>query len=124
MLHLKRIQEFERLQNQAFAPPQGLLDRVEELEERGEPWRVLEAWEEGREEPTWLGVFPGKETAILYVEGESVEGTWDEARNVLLVEEGSPLDLQGRPVSLESLESDEEDEDEGWWEEAEGRRFL
>ena len=122
MQHLKQILELEQLRNQAFIPPHDLLDRVEELEERGEPWCVLEVWTEGREEPSWLAVFPDGEAAILYVEGEGVKGKWDQEHEVFLPEEGEALDLQGRPVSLSSLEAEEEEEDEAWWEEAEAKR--
>lgn len=118
MLHLKRIRELENLRNQPFAPPPDLMSKVEEFGEQDEPWRVIQALPEGQEEPNWLVVFPGDEISTLYLEGREVQGKWDEERQVFFPEEGDPLDLQGHSVSLDSLESAEEDEDEAWWAEA------
>lgn len=79
MVHLKEIKDLEALRSRPASPPYGLLQSAETCEERGEPWRVIEARGDGREEPSWL-LFPEEGTSTLFVEDEVLVGRWDQER--------------------------------------------
>ena len=122
MLHLQRIEDQEQLKGLPYRPPERLLDDIDEAEARGEPWQVLESRSEDEEEPLWVCVFPEREAAdVLYLFGDLYEGHWDAEREVFLAEDGA-YDLYGRPVSLSTLEDEDEEEDTEWEEEMARRK--
>lgn len=122
MLRLAQISDLDRLARQPYDPPPGLVGAVEEAAARGEPWWTLQILPEGAEEPAWLVVFPDRERDLYFLDGEPLQGRWDEGQQVFLAEEGLPLDLQGRRISRESLEEELEAEDAGRAEALERRK--
>ncbi|HEU4950833.1 MAG TPA: hypothetical protein VFT46_02730 [Holophagaceae bacterium] len=122
MLKLAQITDLDRLARQPFDPPPGFVGAVEEAAARGEPWRAIQALPEGALEPGWLLIFPDREEDLYFLEGETFQGRWDEAQQVFLADEGPPLDLLGRRVSLESVVAEREEEDAAWEEDRERRK--
>lgn len=114
MLKLAQITDLDRLARQPYDPPAALVAALETASARSEPWWALQILPEGAEEPSWLVVFPEREGDLYFLDGEAVQGRWDEGQQVFLAEEGLPLDLQGHRVSRESLEEDQEAEEAGW----------
>jgi len=118
MLRIKRIDDLDELRAQSFPPPFALVETLEDTQERGEAWWVLMAYEEGASRAGWVVGFPESGASRFFTEGEELNGRWDGERELFLTEEGPPLDLRGHPVSLATIEEDEEEEDA----EEEGRR--
>lgn len=116
MLRTRLIKDLDQMGTQAFPPPFGLMDLLEEAEVRGEAWCVLMAYGGPAGEVRWLVRFLDSGESLLFLEGEQVQGRWDAERQVFLPEEGPPIDLQGKPVSLsdreEAGEEDAMDEEE------------
>jgi hypothetical protein len=111
MLHTKVIRDLDQMRNLAFPPPYTLVESIEDTEGRGEEWWVLMAYEKNSAHANWVAVFPESEDARFYTEEDQLRGRWDSEHQIFLPEDGSPLDLRAKPVSLASIEEDEEDED-------------
>lgn len=79
MLHIAEIKDLESLRGRPASPPYVVLECAETCEERGEPWRVIEARGDGREDPAWL-LLPEGGKAVLFVEDETLVGRWDPER--------------------------------------------
>lgn len=117
MIQTKRIDELDRLRNDAFSAPSRLLHSLEERDQRGEAWWVLRATREGRSEATWLVVYPNTEEAFLFLEDGPIPGRWAPEHELFSPEEGPSVNLMGDPTSLSELEDEAVDEDEwrsGW----------
>ena len=113
MLRTKRIKDLDQIQTQAFSPPPALLGSVEDAEVRGEAWWVVMAFSDSTGDARWVVVFPDTQQALFFTEGDQLNGRWDQEHELFFPEEGPPLNLLGNPVSLSSVEEDEEEED-GW----------
>jgi hypothetical protein len=111
MLHTKLIRDLDELRGQAFPPPYTLLESVEDAEGRGEAWWVLMAHERYSEQARWVLAFPESGPSRFFTDGDQLGGRWDPEHEVFIPEEGPPLNLLGRPVSMAAIEEDEEDED-------------
>ncbi len=118
MLHTRLVKDLDEMRGLAFPPPYVLLETLETAEGRGEAWWVLLAYERYGTQARWVLVFPEAGEAQFFTDGDRLHGRWDPEHEIFIPEVGSPLDLRGNPVSLASIEDDEEDEDA----EAEERR--
>lgn len=103
MLRLLQFNDLDHLAQQPYDPPPALVTALETASARSEPWWALQILPEGAEDPSWLVVFPEREGDLYFLDGEILQGRWDEGQQVFLPEEGLPLDLQGRRVSRERL---------------------
>lgn len=79
MVHIREIKDLEALRGRPASPPYVLLESAETCEERGEPWRVIEARVDSHAEPSWL-LLPEDGTATLFIEDEVLVGRWDQER--------------------------------------------
>ena len=118
MLHTKLIKDLDEMRTLAFSPPYPLLDTIEDAEKRGKKWRVIMAYERNSEHARWVAVLPDPGESQFFSEEEQLNGRWDPGHGIFIPEMGSPLDLHGKPVSLSSIEDEEEDavEEERKWE--------
>jgi hypothetical protein len=122
MLRVKRIVEVEALKYQATTPPRVILSAVETAAERAEPWWVVQAISDRQEDALWLAVFPDAKEALFFTGEETLKGRWDEGRCVFFDEEGKSWNLEGRQVSVSSMEEEAAEEDAGYEEEMAERR--
>ena len=106
MLHVKQIRDLDALRRQTFQAPIALVELLEEVEARGEPWRVLQAFGGGPGDARWVAVLPGEGESQFFADGERYFGRWDEEHTLFIPDEGRPLDLNGRPVTFASLEDE------------------
>ena len=113
MLRIKRITELDALRGQATSPPLVIREAVQNIAERGEPWRVLQVKVRGDQDPLWLAVFPERKEALFFNGEETMKGKWDEARSVFFEEDGKTWSLEGRPVTLSALDDEAAEEDAG-----------
>jgi hypothetical protein len=111
MLHIKQIKELEEMRTKAFPPPPALMDSIEYAEGRGEKWRVIMAFERHSSLAVWVAEFPESREARFFMDGNQLRGRWDPEHEIFIPEEGRPLDLRGKPVSLAAIENEEEEED-------------
>lgn len=79
MVHMREIKDLEALRSRPASPPSVLLESAETCEERGEPWRVIEARGDSRAEPSWL-LLSEEGTATLFIEEGVLAGRWDQER--------------------------------------------
>ena len=119
MLHVKLIKEVDDLRTKAYPPPHALMEAVENADRRGERWWVLLAFERFSAHAIWVAGFPEANAARYFVDGDQLTGRWDSEHDLFIPEEGRPLDLRGRAVSLAAIEDEEEAEDAEY---REGRR--
>jgi hypothetical protein len=117
-LNVKLINDLDGMRALAFPPPHQLMESVLNAERRGERWRVIMAYERNSEQARWVTVLPDAEASQFYSDGDHLSGRWDADHELFIPEEGSSLNLLGKPVSLAALEEAAEDEDS---EEAERR---
>ena len=110
-MNIKLIKDLDQLRTLAFPPPYRLLESVEEAERRGEPWRVIMAFERHSEQARWVKLLPERGASEFFLDGKPVSGRWDADHEVFIAEEGPALNLMGKPVSLSALEEEAEDED-------------
>jgi hypothetical protein len=111
MLHTKLIKDFSEMRTLAFSPPYPLLDTIEDAERRGKRWRVIMAYERNSENTQWVAVLPDSDESQFFSDGNQLNGRWDPGHDIFIPEMGSPLDLHGKPVSLSSIEEEEEEAD-------------
>jgi len=111
MLHTKLIKDLDQLRVQAFPPPFTLIESIEDVEGRGEAWRVLMAFDDYATDAQWVAMFPDSEEAWFYANDEHMSGRWDQEHEIFFPDDGSPLNLLGKPVSLASILDSEEEED-------------
>ena len=124
MLRIKRINDLDGLRGQATTPPLVILDAVQTMAERGEPWQVLQIKVRGDQDPLWLADFPDRKDALFFNGEETMKGRWDEARGVFFEEDGLTWSLEGRPVTVSALEDEAAEEDAGIEEEQARRGRL
>ena len=122
MLRVKRIVEVEALKYQATTPPRLILAAVETAAERSEPWWVFQAISDRQEDALWLAVFPDAKEALFFTGEETLKGRWDEGHSVFFDEDGNTWNLEGRQVSVSSLDDEAAEEDAGYEEEMAQRR--
>ncbi len=106
MLHVKRIRDLDELRRQTFQAPLALVELLEEVEARGEPWRVIQAFGGSPGDARWVAVLPGKGESQFFADGERHRGRWDEEHALFIPDEGKPLDLNGRTTTLAVLEDE------------------
>ena len=106
MLHVKRIRDLDELRRQTFQAPLALVELLEEVEARGEPWWVLLAFSSGAGNARWVAVLPGEGESQFFADGERHRGRWDEEHVLFIPDEGQPLDLTGRTTTLAVLEDE------------------
>ena len=111
MLYIKLIKELDEMRTMAFPPPYALMDSIEDAEGRGENWWVILAYERDFSQAVWVAVFTESGESRFFMDGDQLWGRWDPNHEIFIPEEGSPLDLRGRPVSLAAIEDEEEEED-------------
>jgi hypothetical protein len=111
MLHIKQIKELDEMRTKAFPPPYALMDSIEYAEGRGERWWVILAYERHSSLAVWVAEFPESREAWFFMDGDQLRGRWDPDHEIFISEEGCPLDLRGKPVSLAAIEDEEEEED-------------
>lgn len=110
MLHTKLINDLDEMRTLAFQPPYALLESIEYAEQRGEAWWVIMGYESHSDHAQWVtGISGGKESQY-YSEGNHLSGWWDREHEIFIPNEGLPIDLRGKPVSLSSIIEFEEDE--------------
>jgi hypothetical protein len=109
-LNIKLIKDLDEMRTLAFSPPHKLMESVVDAERRGEPWRVIMAYDRSSE-PRWVKVLPDRGASEFFLDGNPVNGRWDADHEVFIAEEGPSLNLMGKPVSLSALEEEAEDED-------------
>jgi hypothetical protein len=120
MPHTKLINDLNDMRNLAFSPPYPLMDAIEDAERRGKTWRVIMAYERNSENARWVAVLPDPGESQFFSDGDQLNGRWDPEHELFIPEQGSPLNLQGKPVSESSIEEEEEagdaEEEERNWE--------
>lgn len=124
MSQTKRINDLDALRGQATTPPLVIMEAVQTMAERGEPWWVLQVRVRGDQDPLWLAVFPERKGALFFNGEETMKGRWDEARNVFFEEDGLTWNLEGRPTTLSAMDDEAAEEDAGIEEERARRRRL
>jgi hypothetical protein len=110
-LTIKLIKDLDQLRGLAFPPPYRLLESVEDAERRGEPWRVIMAFERHSEQASWVKLLPDRGASEFFLDGKALSGRWDADHEVFIAEDGPSLNLMGKPVSLSALEDEAADED-------------
>ncbi len=121
---MKRITDLDSLRGQPTTPPLVIMEAVQTMAERSEPWWVLQVKVRGDQDPLWLAVFPEQKDAMFFNGEETMKGRWDEARSVFFEEDGLTWSLEGRPVTLSSLDDEAAEEDAGIEEERARRGRL
>jgi len=110
-MHIKLINDLDEMRTLAFPPPHRLMESVVDAERRGERWRVILAWDRTSEQARWVTVLPDADASQFFSDGNHMRGRWDPDHDLFFPEEGSSLNLQGKPVSLSTLEDEAEDAD-------------
>jgi hypothetical protein len=111
MQHTKRVTDVNELRSLAFPPPCPLMDSIVDAESRGQKWQVIMAYERTAREVRWVAVLPGPAESRYFSEENQLQGRWDPDHEIFISAEGPAVDLQGKAVSLSSIEEDEAAED-------------
>lgn len=110
-MHIKLINDLDEMRTLAFPPPHNLMESVVDADRRGERWRVILAYEGNSEKARWVTVLPDADASHFFSDGNHLSGHWDPDHDLFFPEEGSSLNLQGKPVTLASLADEAEDAD-------------